>query len=109
MNRWHIPEGLADEIRKRDKLCVYCRIKLREYPHTRGVPRDKATWEHINNNDLRSPINIVRCCGACNTSKGVKKLLTWFESEYCRKKNINEKTVAAVVKTWLRTYRKPLR
>jgi len=104
MNRWHIPDELADKIRKRDKLCVYCHIKLKEYPHANGVPRNKGTWEHINNNDLVSVDNIVRCCGACNTSKGAKRLLNWFESEYCKKKNINEKTVLAVVKIWLRDY-----
>jgi hypothetical protein len=105
MNRWGIPERLEGRIRKRDKLCVYCHIRLREYPRRTGVPRNKATWEHINNDDLGSAINIVRCCGACNTSKGAKKLAEWFKSEYCKKKNINEKTVRTVVKIWLRNYR----
>ncbi len=107
MNRWGITDALEKKLRKRDKLCVYCRIKLREYPHASGVPRNKATWEHINNNDLQSAINIVRCCGACNASKGAKKLLDWFESEYCKKRNISAQTVRAVVKHWLRNY-KPL-
>lgn len=102
MNRWNIPDWLEDEIRKRDKLCVYCHTALREYPHARGVPRNKATWEHIDNDDLSSATNIARCCGACNTSKGAKKLMEWFESEYCKKKNINERTVAAAVRSWLR-------
>jgi hypothetical protein len=107
MNRWNIPDDLEKKIRKRDKLCVYCRTKLREYPHTSGVPRNKATWEHINNNDLRSAINVVRCCGACNSSKGTKKLLDWFESEYCKKRDINKKKVRAAVKNWLRDYVTP--
>ena len=36
---------------------------------------------------------------------GAKKLLEWFESEYCKKRDINEKKVLAAVKNWLRDYR----
>jgi hypothetical protein len=82
---------------------------MKEYPRKSGVPRDKATWEHINNDDLDSPINIARCCGSCNTSKGEKKLSDWFDSEYCKKKKINGKTVGIVVKNWLRNYGTSLR
>jgi len=106
MNRWGIPDAVEKKVRKRDKLCVYCHIKLREYPRAIGVPRNKATWEHINNDDLRLAINVVRYCGACNTSKGTKTLLQWFESEYCKERNINERTVRAAVKNWLREYPK---
>jgi hypothetical protein len=102
VNRWNIPDGLEEKIRKRDKLCVYCHVELKDYSHAPGVQKNKATWEHIDNDDLRSVTNIVRCCGACNSSKGAKKLLEWFESEYCQKKNINEKTVLFVVRNWLR-------
>jgi hypothetical protein len=102
MNRWKIPDWLEHKVRKRDKLCVYCHIVLKEYPHARGVPRNKATWEHMDNDDLRSATNIVRCCGACNTSKGTKGLIEWFESDYCKKRNINERTVLPVVRNWLR-------
>ena len=102
MNRWNIPRWLEDEVRKRDKLCVYCRVVLKERPCARGVPRNKATWEHIDNDDLRSVTNIVRCCGACNTSKGAKTLLKWFESDYCKQRNINERTVLAVVRNWMK-------
>ena len=76
-----------------------------ERPQARGVPRNKATWEHIDNDDLRSETNIVRCCGACNTSKGAKKLAEWFESEYCRKRNISEKTVSPAVRRWLKQHK----
>lgn len=103
MNRWNIPVHLEEKIRNRDKRCVYCRIMLKEYPHRRGVPKNKATWEHIDNDDLRSvATNIVRCCGACNTSKGTKTLVEWFRSEYCKKKNIKHGTVSAVVRDWLK-------
>src|SRR5690242_17136034 len=102
MNRWKIPNWLEAKVRRRDKLCVYCRNVMRNYPHARGVPRDKATWEHIDNVGPPSAANIVRCCGACNTSKGTKSLSKWFESKYCEKNNINEKTVSAVVRNWLK-------
>jgi hypothetical protein len=107
MNRWGISDQDEAKIRKRDKRCVYCDIKMKTYPHARGVPRDKATWEHINNNDLNPKhlSNIVLCCGECNTSKGAKKLLEWFESDYCKKGNINKKTVSPVVKNWLRNHK----
>ena len=105
MNNWGIPIDVEARIRNRDKNCVYCQIRMLDYRHRRGVPKDKATLEHINNNDPRpSLINNAVCCGACNTSKGTKPLLKWFESEYCRKWNINERTVAPVVKRWLREY-----
>jgi len=41
-------------------------------------------------------------CGACNTSKGGKRLAEWFESEYCKRKNMNEQTVSPVIRNWLR-------
>ena len=101
MNKWGIDPEVERRVRKRDKRCVYCHAAMKERPRARGVPRNKATWEHIDNNDLRSDTNVVRCCGACNTSKGAKRLSDWFESEYCKRKKINETTVSAVVKNWL--------
>jgi hypothetical protein len=105
MNRWKIPDELEAKIRERDKFCVYCHIVMKEYPHVKGVPRNKATWEHIDNDGLPSKSNIVRCCGGCNTSKGTKKLVDWFESDYCKKRNINERTVLPVVRNWLTSHK----
>ena len=107
MNASNIPAGREAKIRKRDRLCVYCHVKMKAYRKARGVPGDKVTWEHINNSDLnpKHRINIVLCCGKCNNSKRAKKLLEWFESDYCKKKNINEKTVSRAVKHWLRHYK----
>jgi hypothetical protein len=107
MNKWVISGRDEAEIRKRDKRCVYCDVKMKAYQKARGVPRDKATWEHIDNNDSNPKhlINIVICCGECNTSKSAKKLLEWFESEYCKQNNINERTVSPVVKNWLRHHK----
>ena len=102
MNRWSIAPHLEQKIRKRDKRCVYCSVALKAYPRAKGVPRNKATVEHIDNDDLDSPANVVMCCGGCNSSKGAKSLSLWFLSEYCHRKKISEKTVAAVVKNWLK-------
>jgi hypothetical protein len=81
---------------------------MRRHQNARGVPSDKATWEHIDNENLdpKDLINIVISCGACNTSKGAKNLLEWFESEYCKRKDINKRTVSRAVKEWLRRYRR---
>jgi hypothetical protein len=102
MNMWDIPRSLEEKVRRRDKLCVYCHVVMKEYPHASGVPKKKSTWEHIDNNDLRSADNLVRCCGACNSSKGTKKLWDWFKSEYCKTRSINRRTVSPVVQNWLR-------
>lgn len=106
MNRWRISDRDEAEIRKRDKRCVYCHVKMKAHPKAKGVPGDKLTWEHINNNDLnpKHRINVVLCCGQCNNSKGATKLLEWFKSDYCKKRNINERTVSRAVKAWLRYY-----
>ena len=98
LNNWGIPDWLEEKVRKRDKLCVYCGVKMKEYPHTKGTPSDKATFEHIDNDGPPSEENIVMCCGSCDASKGVKKLSDWLESSYCKKKKISRETVADVVR-----------
>jgi len=76
---------------------------MKECRRAKGVPRNKATWEHLDNNvSHKTEANIVRCCGACNSSKGAKRLVKWFESDYCKKKRINERTVRPIVRNWLK-------
>jgi uncharacterized Fe-S cluster protein YjdI len=104
-NKWNIPQWLEKEVRERDKNCVYCHIELKEYPRTKGTPGDKATWEHIDNDDTNiSKQNIVRCCHSCNASKGAKKLSNWLESPYCKKRNINQETIAKIVQDHLKSF-----
>ena len=99
MNNWHIPDWLEKEVRERDKHCVYCRIQMIEQMSLRGPRRNVATWEHIINDvSIVSPENIARCCVACNSSKGTKKLSDWMHSIYCQKRSISKETVAEVVK-----------
>ena len=104
MNRWGIPDWLEKEIRERDKACVYCGIQMIEKMPPRGSRKAVATWEHIiNDASIITRENIARCCAACNSSKGTKKLSDWIQSNYCKKRGINKNTVAEVVKNALRT------
>ena len=69
----------------------------------RGPRRAVATWEHIiNDESIVTRENIARCCAACNSSKGTKKLSDWIQSTYCKKRGINKDTVAEVVKEALK-------
>ncbi len=48
-NRWRIPTLLEEQVRARDKACVYCRVEMLQSA-PRGSPRKTvATWEHIIN------------------------------------------------------------
>lgn len=99
MNSWNIPDPLEDEIRARDKNCVYCGVVLL-HKLPRGSPRKAlATWEHIiNDARIVTRENIALCCCSCNASKGQKALVDWLQSTYCKKLCIHEDNVAQVVK-----------
>jgi hypothetical protein len=65
-----------------------------------------ATWEHIvNDARIVNRENIARCCSACNSSKGIKKLSDWLESAYCGRRGITRDTIAEVVNELLRLSR----
>ena len=99
MNNWDIPDWLEREVKDRDKTWVYCGIQMMEQIPLRGPRKAVATWEHIiNDESIVSRENIARCCAACNSSKGTKKLSEWIQSSYCKKRGINKDTVAEVVK-----------
>jgi hypothetical protein len=103
MNNWGIPVWLEEEVKERDKTCIYCGIQMIEKTPPNGSRKDVATWEHIiNNASIVTRENIARCCVACNSSKGTKKLSEWIESAYCKKRGISRDTVAEVVKEALR-------
>ena len=102
-NKYGIPEEELEKIRWRDRVCVYCHGSMKEYPHSKGTPGDKATIEHLNHlPPWNNPNTVVICCGRCNSSRGKKKLLDWFKSSYCVGRNINEKTVTELVKDYVR-------
>jgi hypothetical protein len=85
---------------------VYCGVRMIDKMPPRGPRRAVATWEHIiNDASIITRENIARCCVACNSSKGKKHLSVWMQSSYCKKRGINEDTVAQVVKEALETER----
>jgi hypothetical protein len=99
MNSWGIPTWLEQEVRERDKSCVYCGVALLEKMPSLGSRRTVATWEHIiNDARIITRENIARCCASCNSSKGAKLLLTWLQSAYCGRMGITAESVAEVVK-----------
>jgi hypothetical protein len=84
------------------KKCVYCRVKLKRYAHGKGNVGDKATIEHIDNVVRHKGGNLCLCCNSCNASKGMQHLAGWFKSQYCKDNNIGPKTIAPVVKKWIK-------
>lgn len=95
-NRWGIPKNVEDFVKQRDTNCVYCGLELSNNPESR---KQKPSWEHIMNDIRINGIdNISLCCMSCNASKGAKLLEEWLQSDYCKRNNITEKTVAQVVK-----------
>jgi hypothetical protein len=96
VNRWKIPDWLENEVKDRDKSCVYCRV---EFGPATASRKSMATWEHIvNDAKIINRENIARCCFPCNSSKGTKELSDWLESDYCKKRGITKDTVADVIK-----------
>ena len=95
-NNWNIPKWLEDEVRERDKKCVYCGV---EFMPTKISKKAAASWEHIiNDAKIITRENIVLCCCGCNASKGQKQLSVWLQSKYCQERNINKNTVASIIK-----------
>jgi len=95
-NRWGIPIEVENFVKQRDTKCVYCRVEFSGQNETR---KTKPSWEHIVNDIRINGIdNISLCCISCNASKGTKLLSDWLQSNYCKRNNITEQTVAQVVK-----------
>ena len=95
-NRWNIPEWLEQEVRQRDRNCIYCGISFHA-----GLEdcKNQPTWEHIvNDASIITAKNIALCCFSCNASKGAKELSAWLESKYCKSKGITRDSVSKVVK-----------
>jgi 5-methylcytosine-specific restriction endonuclease McrA len=100
-NTYGISEKDELEIRARDKTCVYCGVLMKQSPYAMGP--SGATIEHFNNDGpFHEKFNVAFCCRGCNSSKGTKKLLAWFETDYCHEKKINDKTVSKAVKDYMR-------
>lgn len=95
-NRWGIPKEVEEFVKQRDKGCVYCRHEFLDKPNSR---KHKPSWEHIIN-DIRINCinNIALCCMSCNASKSDKNLTDWLRSDFCKRNEITENSVAQVVK-----------
>jgi len=93
-NKFGIPAEVKEEIRKRDKRCVYCHIRLHAY--TKKGLGGKATLEHLNFDwpfkwkDGLKKQDLAMCCNICNSSRGKRKLFVWFQKEYCKKNEIGK-------------------
>jgi hypothetical protein len=98
-NSYGMPPEVEQEIRARDKLCAYCGVSMEQKRSAR-----EATIEHFDNDGpFNQKDNAAICCHGCNSSKRARKLLAWFETPYCTRKNINRETVADVVKEYIRS------
>lgn len=101
MNRYGLPEDAVALVRKRDRICVYCQKEM----STPGTTRNRADWatiEHLNHlPPWDNPRTIAICCLSCNSSRGNKPLLKWFESSYCRTHKISLSTVAKPVRDYM--------
>jgi 5-methylcytosine-specific restriction endonuclease McrA len=102
VNKYNISQQLEDKIRGRDKECVYCKTRLKEYRGIIGTPKDKATFEHIDNDGPSEKWNVAMCCQSCNSSKKERRLKEWLNSSYCKKKNITREKVAQIVREFLK-------
>jgi hypothetical protein len=95
-NNWSIPDWLENEVRKRDRACVYCGI---EFTPAKVSKKSAASWEHIiNDAKIITRENIVLCCCGCNASKGQKQLSIWLQSKYCKDRGITADSVAPIIK-----------
>jgi 5-methylcytosine-specific restriction endonuclease McrA len=99
-NNYGICEKVEKHIRARDTICVYCRVLMKRPSPAKH--RSEASIEHFNNDrPLTKEYNLAICCRGCNSSKGTKRLLTWFKTPYCIEREINIETVAGPVKKYI--------
>jgi len=105
-NNYGLPDDKVDQVRARDKDCVYCH-KIMTDPKDRGNRTDWATIEHLNNMPpWDNAITIAICCFSCNASRGNKNISDWFKTQYCVERNINLNTVAEPVREYIKKYEK---
>jgi len=103
-NRYGLPEEEVDRIRARDIRCVYCHKEMHK-PDPNIKRQDWATIEHLNHlPPWDNPNTIAICCFSCNASRGDRKIMDWFEMEYCKSKDINFNTVTQPVRDYLESF-----
>ena len=103
-NQFGIPNKDEEEIRMRNRVCVYCGKAFNK----KGTYGKRATIEHLSCDppfywkDGLKKSGLAICCGSCNSSRGKKTLPNWFKTPYCLDRNINKDTIAEPVKKYLR-------
>jgi hypothetical protein len=103
-NQYGLPEKKLQLIKARDVKCVYCKQEM--FKPSSDIPRnDWATIEHLNHlPPWNNPKTIAICCGRCNSSRGNKTILEWFNSSFCKKRNVSPSTVALPVLDYIKDY-----
>ena len=102
MNKYRLDEQELEKIRARDSECVYYHKKMIK-PNINSDKKDWSTIEHFNHLSPWNNISTVAiCCDSYNSSRGNKLLHQWFKTQYCKNKNINQMTVSACVKYYLK-------
>ncbi len=108
---------VLDEIKLRDKTCVYCGKEF-DKSHLARNRNDWDETEHLNHRKnwdsvgdyMREgkPVSeiVARCCHQCNSNRSDMALLAWFKTDYCKEKDINYSTVDLVVKKYIDKYEK---
>jgi hypothetical protein len=100
-NKYGISRDDEGRIRTRDETCAYCHKKMID-PKLGGPRSDWATIEHLNYlPPWDNSVTVVICCGSCNSSRGIKKILDWFNTPYCLEKKINLENVTKPVKNYV--------
>jgi len=103
-NPYGLPEAEVERVRVRDTTCVYCHKEMTK-PKRGTSSCDWATIEHLNHlPPWDNPNTIAICCGSCNSSRGKRTVLEWFESAYCKERGINPSTVAPPVLSYIIEY-----
>jgi hypothetical protein len=97
-SKYGISGRILSDIRLRYQNCVYCDVKMPDWKD-RTNQHDFATIEHLYppGNDTRW---ISWCCNGCNMGHKTP-LREWFTSSYCIQRNINENTVAYIIREFL--------
>ena len=102
-NKYGLPEYKLGLIAKRDISCVYCDKKM--LPRGNKNRKNAMTVEHLDDEPPWNNIDtIAMCCGSCNSSRGKKKITEWFNTDYCKSRDINYCSVAQVVRGYIDKY-----
>jgi len=105
-----------NEIKERDKVCVYCRKLFDENNRpTREHLNHRKDWDSVGDFHRagKSVAEIFACCcRSCNFNRSDSSLREWFKKPYCcegknsQNKIINIQTVAQVVRNYIDKYEK---